>query len=75
MTQPTPQHLLSRPAQNGSYLTAQAAALLTNLAISINCFYHFAPKNHSPMGSRVKLIQWLGLRGMLGYGRPGSNGI
>jgi len=44
MTQLTPQHLLSRLAQNGSYLTAQAAAPLTNLAISINCFNHFAPK-------------------------------
>jgi hypothetical protein len=57
MTQPTPQHHLRRPAQNGSYLTAQAAAPLINLAISINCFDHFAPENHSPMGSRVKLTQ------------------
>ena len=57
MTQPTPQHHLRRPAQNGSYLTAQAAAPLINLAISINCFDHFAPENHSPMGSRVNLTQ------------------
>jgi len=41
MTQPTPQHHLPRPAENGSCLVALAAAAPINLAININCFDYF----------------------------------